>query len=198
MNRSKLAESLTNKRVKDYSFTIAFFFIFSFFILFAIRPNLVTVFSLQKQLGDLQLLDSNYENAILRIVQLQSMIESNRNNLFLLDQALPQTPQVNKVVDDLNNSASSSGVLIKKIDIGEVNLRVDKSKQEVKSFAVNIETTSDFDRVRQFIDMFLHQRRLKTMKNLSIIKESPDNSLFGVSSSAATLKIKLEVDGFYL
>ncbi|MEN9327568.1 MAG: hypothetical protein RI947_376 [Candidatus Parcubacteria bacterium] len=198
MNRSKIVDNLTNKRVKDYSFTIAFFLIFSFFILFAIRPNLVTVFSLQKELNDLRVLDNNYENAILNIVQLQSMVEANRNNLFLLDQSLPQIPQVNKVIDDLNKAASDSGVLIKKVDIGEVNLKVDKSSRDTKTFAVDIETESDFTQVRRFIDVFMSQRRLKTMTNLSIIKEVGGfGDSFG-SSESAILKIKLEVDGHYL
>jgi Tfp pilus assembly protein PilO len=126
------------------------------------------------------------------------MVEANRNNLFLLDQSLPQIPQVNKVIDDLNKAASDSGVLIKKVDIGEVNLKVDKSSRDTKTFAVDIETESDFTQVRRFIDVFMSQRRLKTMTNLSIIKEVGGfGDSFG-SSESAILKIKLEVDGHYL
>lgn len=192
INRSELLNKLASRRIKDYSFTILFFFIFSFFLMFAIRPNLVTVFTLQKQLSDLQELDRNYENVILNIVNLQTLLEQNRDNFYLLDQSLPVNPQVNKIIDDLNKSASESGIRVKKIDMGEVNLKQDVRRKEMRSFTVNIETDSGFDNVNEFINSFLQQRRLKMLKNLSIIKENKDGT------TSAKLKIKLEVEGYFL
>ncbi len=192
MNRNAIIEKLTSKRVKDYSFTIIFFIVFSFFIIFAIRPNLTTVFSLQKQLKELRVLDTNYENVIVHIVDLQSMLETNRDNMYLLDEALPASPQVNKVIDDLKKSASESGVLIRKIDVGEVNLKEDEKKKDIKAFTLSMETNSDFTEVKTFIDQFMNQRRLKMVRNLSIIKDTKDGT------GSASLKIKMDISGYYL
>lgn len=192
VSRNRIVEKLTNKRVKDYSFTIVFFVVFSFFIVFAIRPNLNTVFTLQRQLTELRALDANYENVILHIVDLQTLLENNRDNLYLLDQGLPPTPQVNKVIDDLKRSASEAGLVMKKIDIGEVSLKEDVRKKDLRAFSVAIETDSAFPSIQEFVDRFLTQRRLKMLKNLSIIKESKD------STDSSKLKIKMEVSGYYL
>lgn len=192
MNRNAIIEKLTSKRVKDYSFTIIFFIVFSFFIIFAIRPNLTTVFSLQKQLKELRALDASYENVIIHIVDLQSLLETNRDNMYLLDEALPGSPQVNKVIDDLKRSASESGVLIRKIDIGEVNLKEDEKKKDIKGFTLSLETNSNFVEVKSFIDQFMNQRRLKMVRNLSIIKDTKDGT------GSASLKIKMDISGYYL
>jgi Tfp pilus assembly protein PilO len=192
MNRNAIIEKLTSKRVKDYSFTIIFFIVFSFFIIFAIRPNLTTVFSLQKQLKELRALDASYENVIIHIVDLQSLLETNRDNMYLLDEALPGSPQVNKVIDDLKRSASESGVPIRKIDIGEVNLKEDEKKKDIKGFTLSLETNSNFVEVKSFIDLFMNQRRLKMVRNLSIIKDTKDGT------GSASLKIKMDISGYYL
>lgn len=192
MNRNAIIEKLTSKRVKDYSFTIIFFIVFSFFIIFAIRPNLTTVFSLQKQLKELRVLDASYEDVIIHIVDLQSLLETNRDNMYLLDEALPASPQVNKVIDDLKKSASEAGVLIRKIDVGEVNLKEDEKKKDIKAFTLSMETNSDFTEVKTFIDQFMNQRRLKMVRNLSIIKDTKDGT------GSASLKIKMDISGYYL
>ena len=60
MDRKKILELLKQKQVQDYTFSIAFFLVFSFFVIFAIRPNLITAFSLQKELEELKLLMEKY------------------------------------------------------------------------------------------------------------------------------------------
>lgn len=192
MNKNELVEQLLNKKVKQYGFTIAFFLIFSFFIIFAIRPNLTSVISLNEQLNQLRGLDVHYEDSITKIINLQTFIEQNREDFYLLDQALPSTPQVNKVIDDIKNNASDSGVQIDKIVVDEVSLKEDSSKNKMKILKVNMETSSKFENIKQFIDNLFRQRRLKSIQNLVLERDSLSGS------ESATLRIKLEIGGYYL
>ncbi|NTU46576.1 type 4a pilus biogenesis protein PilO [Candidatus Roizmanbacteria bacterium] len=189
-------EKILRSKIKDYSFVIGFFLVFSFFIVFAIRPNIATVITLNKQLETLKKTDSAYENIILHIVDLQTVLEKNRDDFILLDQALPSRPQVNKVVDDVKNSATASGILIKRLDISEVSLKEDSNKKNVKSYAVNIETNSNYEQSKSFIDMLLKQRRLKSINTISI--QRGDETETQVSSKSGALIMKLEISGYYL
>lgn len=192
MNKNDLLEKLTNKKIKEYGFTIAFFLIFSFFIVLAIRPNLASVISLNEQLQQLQGLDVHYEDSITKIINLQSLIEQNREDFYLLDESLPSTPQVNKIIDDIKKNSSESGLLIDKIVVDEVSLKEDASKNKMKLFTVNMETSSKFENIKQFIDTLFAQRRLKTIQNLTLERDALSGS------GSATLKIKLEISGYYL
>lgn len=185
-------EQLISRKAKDYTFTILFFIIFSFFTLFVIRPNIVTVFGLQKELTDLQILDKDYEAAIVDIVSLQSVLEKNRDRFPMLREALPYTPQVNQVIDDIRNVASESGIDTEKIDINQISLKESENKSSTKAYNVNIETRSDFPSAFAFVDGLTRQRRLKTLKNIKIYKEGSNGT------GSAVLRVILEVEGYYL
>ncbi len=188
--KNELAQKITAKRIKDYTYVVVFFLIFSFFIVFAIRPNLETAFSLQKQLAELNKLNDNYEQAIIHIINVQTVFEKYRKEIPLLSEALPSNPQVNKVVDDLHGAASSSGLLLKLVDINEVNLKEIEEKK-LRQFKVSLQTESDFDTVKKFFTELINQRRLKTIDNLIITQQ-------GESSSSGQLKIEFDLAGYYL
>ena len=191
MNNKLHLRNLLNARTKDYTFAISFLLLFSFFIFFIIRPNLVTGFGLQKELDDLRKIDKDYDLAIQNIVAVQTVIEKNREALPLLREALPSNPQVNQVIDDLKQIASSSDITISKIDINQVNLKEINAKNNLKSYIVHIETQSDFAKVYQFIGSMLNQRRLKSINSLSIVNDTE-------ASGSASLNINMEIDGYYL
>jgi Tfp pilus assembly protein PilO len=165
---------------------------FSFFLFFVIRPNLVNVFSLQEELGRLRLLDTGYENVIKKIISIQTFLETNRSDLYLLDQSISSSPQINKIVNDLEAAATSSGIILTQIDISEVDLKKNVKQKETNKLVVNLSTQSDFEQAKQFIETLFIQRRLKTLKHLII--DRAENT----GSGSALLKIKLELEGYYL
>jgi Tfp pilus assembly protein PilO len=190
MTRKEFIDKITkNKKVKDYTLTIFFFLIFAFFVFFAIRPNIVTAFNLQKELQDLKVKDRKYEQTLFNIVNYQAVLETNRDNFFLLDEAVPSNPQVYKVIDDLRVSASASGVLTSRFDVSEVQLTKDKKQRKMQAYKISLETTSDINQVKGFIENFMSQRRLKTIDSLSI---TPDNR------TENSFKIQMIIEGYYL
>lgn len=188
--KSELAEKVASKKIKDYSYAVAFFIIFAFFVFFAIRPNIETAFTLQKELGTLKDLDKNYEAAIVHIINVQTILEKYRDQVPMLSDALPLNPQVNKVVDDLHIAASSSGLLMKELDINEVNLK-EVEQKTLRSFQINLSTDADFSTVKNFFLTLNNQRRLKTIDNL-IIKQDK------ISSGSGQLRIQMNITGYYL
>ncbi len=185
-----LVNKMTAKRIKDYSYVVIFFLIFSFFIFFAIRPNIETAFTLKKQLTELERLDKNYEMAILHIIDIQNILEKNRSQYGLLAEALPAAPQVNKVVDDLHTAASQSGLVMERVAIDQVNLKAVEQK-DLRHYLINLETSSDFLTVKKFFDNISVQRRIKTIDSLIIKKVEQ-------STESAALTIQFQINGYYL
>lgn len=192
MRNETQGNQLLNKKIKDYSFITAFFLIFSFFVFFAIKPNLETAVKLQKELGQLKVVNTNYNTAISRILVLQTALEEHREELPLLDQALPNSPQVNTLLSDLQKSASASGIVISKLSIAEVNLKNTKATPGLKNYSVLINSSSQFSAVQAFMDSFLSQRRLKLIKKLDLEKADQQ------ASSSGTLNVSFQIEGYYL
>lgn len=192
MNRESIIKKLTSQKAKDYTYAIIFFLTFSFFIFFVIRPNLVNVFALQEELGRLHILDTGYENVIKKIINIQTFLETNRSDLYLLDQAISSSPQINKLIQDIEDAASSTGLVITQANVSRVNLKNNAPVKERNILTINLATHAGFGEVKTFLTYLSVQRRLKTLK--SIILEKDEKS----SSSSAVLNIKIDLEGYYL
>lgn len=185
-----LLVSLQEPKSRDYTYTTIFFIVFSIFIFFAIRPSLSTALSLSKQEASLKSVDSKYELLIGQIVQIQSELESVRDKLYLVDDALPAQPFLNVIVRDIQDGAAKNHVTISQIDVRKVNL-VGTEKKVFRVLSVNVGLSSTFDDYINFEKDLIQQRRLKMVKSVDIVREE-------LGSSSATLKIKAEIEGYYL
>jgi hypothetical protein len=194
MNKFSLVSELTKNRITDYSFIVAFFIIFSFFVLFAIKPNLETAFKLQREITALRALDQNYNDAITQIVDVQTKLLEHRDDAILLDQALPDTPSVHSMIGDMQTSASGAGVQIGKINIAEINLKKTENPA-MRRYLVTMETTSQFAEVKNFIDSFFSQRRLKLVKRVDIGRADGQTE---DASASSQLRVTFDLEGYYL
>jgi hypothetical protein len=198
MNKDSLLRLLNHKYVQTYGFNIGFFIVFSIFLIFAIRPNLITAFSLQKELQDLKLKNKKSEEVILQVVNYQSTLEEYRDKLPLLDQAVPSAPTVAQVVDEVRRSASDSGILINSLSVESIDLKgmstdeneesppeeessTDQSGNQVaslttNSFTIDLVGSAHINEVSSFLDKLMLQRRLKRIESVVLI-ESQDGGV---------------------
>lgn len=192
MDTKTTVKKLFDNKAKDYTYTIAFFIIFSFFIFAVIRPNLITVFEINAKIKQLSGVDKIYGEQIDKIVGVQSEFESNRDDLYLLTEAIPPQPEVNKVLFDTNVSSDGSKLISERIIMSDINLKDKGSANKLKSFIINMSLLGSFEDTLELIKKIYTQRRLKMIPELEI------NRRVGDASESATLKIRLEVEGYYL
>ncbi|NCO88608.1 hypothetical protein AUK04_04895 [Candidatus Roizmanbacteria bacterium CG2_30_33_16] len=192
MDKNNLLKHLFDKKVRDYSSVVVFLIIFSFFIIFIIKPNISLVFQLDKEKNYLDQLDKNYENTIIEIVNLQSEMEKIRQNLDIIDQALPNQVGIDKVVDDLQKSASLSSVSVKKVNFGSFSLIKRTSNKELKKIQFNIDFISNFKNASNYVNSLFKQQRLKGIRQINIDKP------LNIATDSSDLNIKLVGEIFYL
>lgn len=187
----KLIEHLGKGKARDYSFLTIFFIVFSIFVYFAIRPSLITAFSLKKEEANLKKLDFDYERTISSVVSNQTTIEEIRDKLPLLSSALPEGPKINKILSDIENVGKENSIVFDKISINKTNLLGANSKS-LQSLTVNIESSSNFDDLLKFIHSLSDQRRLKTIRAINISSQNKS------STQSSQLNIDLEIESFFL
>ncbi len=178
MDKDKLLQLLNNKEVRKYGFDITFFVMFSFFLIFAIRPNLITAFSLQKELQDLKIQNKESEAVILQVVNYQSTLEEYRDKMPLLDQAVPSTPTIAQVVDEIRKSASDSGILLDAISVESIDLKGEQESEvqtqqsgPINSFTVSMNGSVSINGANVFLDKLMNQRRLKKIDSINLTQE---------------------------
>jgi hypothetical protein len=147
---------------------------------------------LQEESGKLHILDTGYENVIKKIVDIQSFLQENGQDLFLLDEALPTLPKINKLVLDTQYSASSSGMDLNSMSINKVDLRDIEKKQERRKINITLEGGADFMQSKEFITQIMNDRRLKMIQQITFDQDTKKGTMSG------SLKLLLEVEGYYL
>ena len=183
-------KNIFNKKMTDYTYLVMFFLFFSFAIIFIIRPTLVTLFSLKKEFTDLENVNRIYDDKITNFSQLQQYLEINRDKLIYLNEAIPDKPNLNRIIDNLYNVASVSGISFKSMSAPEVSLKEEKEKK-YNTVVFNIETVSDFNQMTVFLEGLLNQRRLKSIQKLSISHNEE-------GTSSAQLKVEIKIEMGYL
>jgi len=185
----ELLEKIFTKKTQDYSFSILFFLILSIFVVFAIRPSLTTAFSLTKEENDLKILDDQYETQIGNIINLQSTIEENRDKLYLVDESISNSPQVNKIIMDIKKVGDSNSIIITSLSIGEVNL-TELDNKSLQTLKISLEGSGNYENIMAFIKTLFNKRRLETIEKMKIIKDEKN-------TSNSTLTIKMDIQGYY-
>jgi len=183
-------EKIFNKKITDYTFSVLFFLFFSFSIFFIIRPTLSTLFSLKKQAQDLELINQIYDGKIIIFSNLQQFLENNRDKIPYLNEAIPEKPNLSKIIDDLDKVSSESGFTFKKINTAEISLKAAKDKK-YNTAVFDIEGVSDFDQMMSFLEGLLNQRRLKLPEKI-LVERNKESSFSG------QLKIKMRIKAGFL
>lgn len=193
LKREQITALLKEEKVQNYSFSIGFFLVFSLFVYFAIRPNLITAFNLEKEKQNLRLQNRQYEEQILQIVNYQSTIEQYRDQMYLLDEAVPASPAVTKVIDDVKQSATDSGILLSSVSVDSIEFTKDiEQYEQTYRFTLSTAGRVQIQQFDVFINSLLNQRRIKSIENLQITLIQSDES------PEQTYSISMSIIGYYL
>lgn len=190
--KAVIQKILHRKEIKDYTYATLFFLISSFFLVFAIKPALTIAFSLKKEVSDLRKINATYESSILKLVEIQSALESVRDRRALFDTAIPQKPETDSFISGIETAAQSAGVVYKNLVLAPVNLKAASESSNLKRLTLTLYSNIDFKTIDGFLENLINQKRLKTIKKLQILKEKSD------ATSSSQLKVIIDLDGYYL
>ncbi len=205
MERSSIGKKIQRTRIRDYTFTIAFFFVTSFFVVFVIRPNLTVAFSLQEELETLRELNHQYEVYIDKVNDLNASQRANRRRLYVLDEAVPNKANINEVIATIRSVADDTDVVLNAIHVDEMQLAYNPQRQQqsavreasasanaVKKYVITLDASATFDDAREFSLLLMQERRLKAINKLVFSRDEQRGT------ESAGLKLAIEIEQYYL
>lgn len=208
--KQELSDVLKNKNIQDYSYAIMFFLVASFFAFAVIRPVLGIAVSIRREGEDLKRVNETYEKNITRVLELQSEIENVRSKRYLLDEALPAQPQIQDVIEDIQQAGVDAQVSIISVEIDPLTLKASedtkkkkpsrlkssrKSTTQAQTIGASIDVATSFDGVNALLHAIVNQRRVKRINavRITLMKGKKTDE-----PSIAKLNVTIELEGYYL
>lgn len=192
MDKKLILARFFTKKGKDYTYTIAFFLIFSFFTFFVIRPNLLEIYKANLKIQNLKKLNAYYENQIKNVINAQSILVEVRDDLGLIDEAITKKPQVNELIRDINNTVNQDGLILSKTNLVDLYLKDVSRTEELKTIILKVGINGGFDNYLKMLKNLYKQRRLKLLRAIDINKNTAG------STASGELKIDFQLEGYYL
>ena len=137
-----------------------------FFAIFAIRPTLITMSDLLKEIEDKEKLDKQLSQKIAALSTVQPLYLQLQTQLSVLDQAIPSSPQLIYTLKIIEKIASDLQLVITNLAVADIPQEVATNQPALPltSFErievpIIIDLTGSYPDIRQFIESLQAYRR---------------------------------------
>lgn len=137
-----------------------------FFALFAIRPTLLTMSDLIKEIEDKEKLDKQFSQKIAALSSVQPLYLQLQDQLLILDEVIPSQPQLIYSLKIIEKIASELYLVIANINVAEIPKENPDQNSEISSTAferidvpLTISVYGDYPSIRQFVESLKNYRR---------------------------------------
>ncbi|MFH1970987.1 MAG: GspMb/PilO family protein [Patescibacteria group bacterium] len=174
----------------------------TFFSIFALKPTLLTVSQLIKDNKEKQETINKMEQKIKNIVTAQNVYDQNFEKIFLIEQAVPNTPTPENLLRQIEGISYKNFVTIVGSSINEVVLigeeKKKTNKNEIENLPENVSTitfsinvTGPYLSLYSFLFDLENSRRPLIINNINInSSKKEDDSIVVMSISGQTPYIK--------
>ncbi len=147
------------KQTKVYTGVVLSLITISFFGFFAIRPTLITISGLIKEIKDKKAVVDQMDQKIESLTQAQINYSQIKDDLDLVNQSLPLDPDLSILVKQLEALARLSSVKIESIRFEKINLQGEKSN-EAQTVNFDLATSGNYQSLKNFLNSLDNLRRI--------------------------------------
>lgn len=172
------------KKVRVYTEIVLSLAAVSFFLVFAIKPTLVTITELITTIKDQRLVVDQLQNKINALGIAQSEYNLISNDLYLVDEALPKNSQISTLVKQIEALALQSGVTLGSMKFDPVALK--EAGAGLKEISFSLTISGDYQNLKLFLHQLNSLRRVIGVETFSLkIKKAESQVLtLGISGKA--------------
>ena len=169
-NLGRLGQRLPIRSFSWLSFTIL---TVTFFALAAIKPTLVTIAQLTKEIKDKTEASQKLQQKINALVAAQKVYAKNINRLPLLDEVLPKKNEFPQIAVFLEGLASSSGVELRSLDFEKVfakkTISADNKDLNLSStlLSISLGVAGEYPNLKEFLKGIETSRRVIKVESIS-------------------------------
>jgi len=176
------------KKTRVYTEVVLSFLTATFFLFFAIKPTLVTITSLVKEIKDQQLVNQKLGEKIQALTQAQQEYARAEANLYLVNQALPQTANLSIFAKELEVLARTANITLEAIQFESINLKgkLSETKNEALTPTVNFKlgALGNYLELKNFLHLVTSLRRLVSVTSFSFSQDKKEEKIMNLSLSA--------------
>lgn len=153
------------KKARVYTELVLSVFVTAFFLFFAIKPTVVTITGLIKEIKDRRAVAEKLEEKIKALSLAQGEYRTIQSDLYLVDQALPKDSRLPTLVKQIEALALKTGTNIEIIQYSSVGLRgkFNPGKQEAAKFTMNL--AGEYQNLKNFLLSLGSLRRVVTLES---------------------------------
>ncbi len=154
------------KKVRVYTEIVFSLLTISFFLFFAIKPTFVTITGLIKTIKDQKLVAQKLKEKINALNLAQNQYVLAQPNLYLIDEALPESPQVSFLIKQLEALARHSQVKLVGIQFNQVDLK-DDSRNAEEPIKFSLIASGNYQNLKDFLKNIIVLRRIVLIEAFS-------------------------------
>jgi Tfp pilus assembly protein PilO len=184
------------KQYRAYAGLVLSLFTIAFFAFFAIRPTLVTIASLMKEIEDKEMIAQKLEEKINALSRARNEYDAISAELPLIEDALPQKTNPSLLVRQIETLASQNGVVLQSIQVGEAPLLGEKEykpqsteaklkEKGLSALNFSLSISGSYQNLKNFLQDLEELRRLITPSSFAFKIEQKGESLILTVSSEA-------------
>lgn len=160
-----------------------------FFALFAIRPTLLTMSDLLKEIDDKKELNQKLVQKIAALSSAQAQYLNMEDRLHVLDEAIPTNPQLLQALKIIEKIASEQEIVVVQVNLPELpeeNKEVMLfSEMKRQNLPMTVSVRGDYQSIRLFVEEIMKSRRTLIVESVNFSVD--DNR--GTKSLEASLTI---------
>lgn len=141
-----------------------------FFAIFAIKPTITTITTLIKELQDGEQVNQALERKITSLNQAQRNFVLIKNDLTLLDLALPSTMDFNRFASELNYLILNHNLILANFSCSNFELTTPKKEQSTLNFKLTV--AGKFTDMNRFLQDLTKLDRLVKITTIAITNKS--------------------------
>jgi len=174
-------------------------FTISFFLLVAIRPTIVTVAKLSREIKEKREAEKQLDKKIDSLVTAQKIYAQNSNKISLLEEAFPQNNNFPTLAYFLEKSAQENQVQISTLSFEKVILSQSDSTKKTKNnnpyleIGFSVSAQGEYNNLKSFISSLENSRRLITIESSRFSESQKKNE----EEIVSTLSLSIYGKAFY-
>ena len=141
------------------------------FILLAINPTLSTIAKLKKQISDAKFVDQQLSEKINNLSSLNDQYNQIKEDLPIVMDAVPNSPQAPSLVGQIQTLAQQSSVNLTSVNISTVNLSPRVSTTS-SLFEFEISGKSNYENINNFISNLIRMQRALMIDSIQVSKST--------------------------
>ena len=177
------------KKVRVYTEIVLSILTTAFFLFFAIKPTLVTITGLIREIKDKKLVSQKLEEKINNLNAAQQEYSNVQNDLYLVDQTLPKDSQIFLLMKQLEVLAFKTGVSLETLQYSPVNLKGETEEKKPSTVDFKIVLGGSYENLKRFLGSLIKLRRVILLDGFAFKTRGTTGGLIlSISAKAYFLK----------